>query len=212
MGDQDAMDEEPMGKVNLLLSDELGTDLLEELRAGLNETLPIGEAHQYLRLSGDPGLTPFIQLIGDAASWWPLKAAATVYLGVLAKDAAVATKDWLRARLKKEDVRPLASVAAELEATASKVGGRVEFVVSLNVPDNHWGTSMPMRAGEPEETARRLATFVVHAEAISDLMQKEVEAGRSPATGAVIELREDGSLLIKWRACDDLEVHVRKVG
>lgn len=192
-----------MSKLNLVLTSELGSDFLEEVRAGLDGLLEIGEAQFYLRLSANGGLSQFIQIIGDAAAWLPLKAAATVYLSVLAKHGADATKDWLGARLKRKDVEPLASVVLHLETTANKVDCNVEFVFSLPVPDDFWGTGIRVRAGEPEESARHLATFVVHAEAISELMQEEVEAGRAPLGPALVEMQDDGSVLVKWRAQRD---------
>ena len=134
--------------LNLVLSERFGSQDAQELRHALDEHLTIGETSYLVRKSADPSLTSLIQLIGDAGAWLALSAPAAVYVSVLAKHAGDATWDWLRARFKSDDLKPLAAVSTQLAATADKVDGNVEFILNLNVPDDHWGTSITIRARE----------------------------------------------------------------
>ena len=188
-----------MAEVKLVFSDGFDTGLAETAKARLGAHLNIKGPRFYLRKSADPGLSQFIQLIGDVTSWLPLKAAAAVYFGALAKKAADATWDGLASLFKSEDVKPLADVATTLADAAQETEGDVEIVVGLNIPDDFWGTAIVIKAKNPEEIARALASFVVHAERLSTEMKAEVAAGRAPLGMATITLEEDGSLTVRWQ-------------
>ena len=136
-------------------------------------------------------------------TWLPLSAAATVYLSTIAKHAGDATWNAMRSLFGRKEVKPLTDVATTLAVTANKVNGEVHIVVRLNVPDDYWGTCIFIRGRNPEEIARKMAAFLVHIEELSMAMQAETEAGRTPLGGAVVEVQDDGSLRVKWRASGD---------
>ena len=200
-----------MSKLDIVLSEKFSTQDGDELSSTLSEHLAIGDTNRLFRKSADPSLTSLIQLIGDATAWLLLSAPAMVYLTVLAKHAGDASWDWLRSRFKSDDLKPLAAVATQLAITANKVDGNVEIILSVNVPDDHLGTSITIRAREPEDIARSLAAFLVRVEKISTVMQVEIDAGRAPFAGADIELQDDGTLLIKWRGRTDRKEHERRI-
>ena len=97
---------------------------------------------------------------------------------------------------------PLADVATTLATAPARVDGEVVISVGPNIPDNSFGTSMPIKSSDPEEVARVLACFIVHAEQLSKAMQAEVAAGGRPLGPAIIELQDDESLVVRWRTRD----------
>ena len=189
-----------MTNLSLVLSERFSTQDAHTLRETLTAHLKVGEPQWLVRKSADPGLSSIIEIIGSATSWFPLKAAATVFLSTLAKHVGDATWNSLRSLFKSNEVKPLADVATALVETANKVEGRVEIVLGINVPDEFRGTCISIKAGEPEEIARRLAALVVRIEKVSEVMQEEIDAGREPLGGAVVEVQDDGSLLIRWHS------------
>lgn len=193
-----------MLELNLTLSEKFNMDDAENLQSDLSKHLKVGKPKIMFRRAADPTLTAFVQLLGDAKVWLPLGAAAAAYLSTLAKRAAEATWDKF---FNSNEVKPLADVATTLTTVAEKVGGEVEMVIGLNIPDDHFGTAISIKASEPEEVARVLASFIVHVEKLSKAMQEEIEAGRVPFGPAIIKLQDDGSLLIRWRKKDDPSVH-----
>ena len=193
-----------MLELNLVLSEKFNKDDAEAIQADLSKYLKVGKPKIMFRRSADPTLTAFIQLLGDAAVWLPLALVAKTYLSTLAKRAADATWDRLAAHFNSNEMKPLADVATTLTIAAERVGGEVEIVFGLNIPDDHFGTAISIKSPEPEEVARVLASFIIHVEQLSKVMQAEVEAGRAPLGRAIIELQDDGSLLIRWQKQDDL--------
>ena len=151
-----------------------------------------------MRRSADLALTALIEVIGSAADWLPLKAAATAYLAKLGIHAADATRNVLRSRFGRTEAKPLAEVANALATTANTVEGRVEIEVGVNIPDDHFGTCLSIEAREPEEIARCLAALIVRIETISEEMQAEIDAGRGPLGAARIKMCDDDSVLITW--------------
>ncbi len=189
-----------MLELNLTLSEKFNMDDAEAIQADLSRYLKVGKPNIMFRRSADPTLTAFVQLLGDAKVWLPLGAAAAAYLSTLAKRAAEATWDKF---FNSNEVKPLADVATTLTTVAEKVGGEVEIVFGLNIPDDHFGTAISIKPGDPEEVGRVLASFIVHVEQISKAMKAEVKAGHTPLGRAHIELQDDGSLLVNWVAQDD---------
>ncbi|MEQ8503228.1 MAG: hypothetical protein RIB84_27745 [Sneathiellaceae bacterium] len=200
-----------MPELNLILSDRFALDDANAVRTALSEHLSVGEPRFWLRKSVDPTLISIIQLMGTAAAWLPLSAAATIYLSTLAKRAGDATWDGIASLLKRKEVKPLADVATTLATTASKMEGKVEIVVGLSLPDDSFGAAVTIKGKSPEDVAQAVAAFVVHVEALSKTMQAEVEAGRAPLRRAAVEVQGDGSLLVKWYSHDESEEHERRI-
>lgn len=174
------------------------------VRAELSEHLKISEPQVLCFRSADP--PSVIQLLGDHWAWLPISAAAVFfskYLSTLGKRSAEATWDGLASLFNSNEVKPLADVSRALATAADSVDGNVTIVVGLNIPDDHFGTAISIKPGDPEEVGRVLASFIVHVEQISKAMKAEVKAGHTPLGRAHIELQDDGSLLVNWVAQDD---------
>ena len=186
-------------RLNLTLTGQFSAGEADRLRRALGEHLQVDKPRALLFRSTGPDVCSLIEVIGDATNWLPLKVAATAYLSRLAYHASDATWNALRSRFKREETKPLADVADALAATANKVEGEVEIVLGLNIPNNHFGTCVSIEDREPEEIARQLAALIVRIENVSEAMQAEIDAGRRPIGGARIEVRDDGSLLIRWQ-------------
>ncbi|MEQ9518546.1 MAG: hypothetical protein RLN89_03805 [Parvibaculum sp.] len=201
-----------MPQLELLLSEGFRQSSSDSIAARLGKVLDISGPHYYVRRAADPSQLPqLIQLLGDAAAWLPLQAAASVYLSTLAKHAADATWKGISTLFKSPEVKPLADTAEIIAGTASDIGGEVEIFVGLNIPDKHWGTAMQIKAGNPEDIARALALFVVNADKISKMMQEEIAAGRTPFARAGIEVCDNGGLIVRWRD-QNFVTYERKVG
>ena len=98
-----------MSELNLALTYKFAANA-EAIRAELSEYLKVSEPRSNIAQSVDP--PSFLQLLGDASAWLPLKAAAAVYLSTLAKRAADATWNQLVESLfKSNEVKPLTDVA-----------------------------------------------------------------------------------------------------
>ena len=76
-----------MSELDLRLSEKFYGEAAG-IRAELSKHVKVGRPSIVFRQSADPTLTSLVQLLGDATAWLPLKAAAAVYLGTLAKRAA----------------------------------------------------------------------------------------------------------------------------
>ena len=193
-----------MSELNLALT--FDAKKAEAIRAELSEHLQVSEPRSIILQSADP--PSFLQLLGDASAWLPLKAAAAVYLSTLAKRAGDATWNRLETLFHSNEVKPLGSVAKTLATAADSLGGsEVTVIVGLNIPDDIYGTVISIKPGDPEEVARVLASFIVHAEQISKAMRAEIESNRTPLGRAIIELQDDGSLLVSWVAQADSSRH-----
>ncbi len=169
----------------------------KSIHSGLNKYLPVRKPKLLIRKSVDPVST--IKLLGDAAEWLLLSVPATVYLSTLAKHAADATWSKLAAVKQSTDVRPLTDVAATLTMAAKSVEGETKIVIGINIPDNKNGTELHIQSIRPEDMEYNLASFIYHVENLSIIMQGEMEAGRITHGPAFIELRDDGTLSVKWR-------------
>ena len=200
-----------MSHVQLVLSEGFDHSSSAAIKNDLGTVLNVEGPYHRIRKAADPSeLAQAIQLLGDAAAWLPLQAAATVYLGTLAKHAADATWKGVSALFKSPEVKLLADTAETIAGAASDIGGEVEIFVGLNIPDKNWGTAMQIKAGNPEDIARALALFVVNANKISKMMEEEIAAGRTPFARAEIEVHEGDTLILKWRD-QNFEMHERKV-
>ena len=176
------------------------------------EHLAIGEPRFLFRKSIESNLTSVVQLLGPALDWLPLKAAATVYLGTLAKRAADATWTGLAEWSRSKEVEPLMDVVTALTQTAKKAGTNVEIVVGLDEQDDFHGTAMVIRTQEPEEVARMLGIFVARADEISALINDEVAGDRKPVGRVEVILEEDGQqVVIRWMSISDRRIRERRI-
>lgn len=197
-----------MSQLELVFSEKFGPGLANTVKSELGAYLDIDEPKFYVRKALE--LDSFIQLIGAVMLWDFLRPAAQEYLKTIAKRAGDATWDGLASLFKRKEVEPLAEVATILVQAADAVEGDVEFIVGLDIPDSHFGTTMAINARQPEKVARLLAEFIVRADQISKAVKAEIDAGHVPAAGARITLESDGSMTVRWTCKSDLsERHLR---
>ena len=175
----------------------------ERIRSELNQHLVVDQPQPTHLRSLDP--LSYVQLLGAAAAWRVLLPAARVYFSTLAKHAADATWNGLASLFNSNEVRPLADVATTLADTAKHVDGKTKIIVGINIPDAADGTAISIESTCPEEVGRILASFIVHVEELSTAMLAEIEAGRAPVGQAIIELQDDGRLLVKFKKIADME-------
>ena len=198
-----------MSELKLTVTERFQPENVAAIRAGLSKHLRVSEPVTIYLRSDDP--PSFLRLLGDFAAWLPLAAPATVYLSTLAKHAADATWNKLAAVFKNNDAKPVVDVANTLANAVEKVGRDVSIFIGINIPDDRFGTAIPINSDDPKKIAYLLASFAVRAEEISKAMQAEVEAGRGPFGNATIELQEDGSLLIRWVSQADYKVRELRI-
>ena len=168
-----------------------------DIQSALSTYLKVGQPQFYSMLSVDP--PSFIQILGEAVAWSPLKVAASVYLLTLVKRAG----DWTWDKIvNTKEVKPLIDVVEILVAAKESIDGEVHLAIGLNIPDDSFGTAISTKSSDPEEVTRVLASFIVHAEPLSKAMQAAVAAGHRPLGPAIITLQDDGSLRVNWRAQD----------
>ena len=185
-----------MSELTLELSDKF-RDEADDIRAELSKHLKVGRPILTFRKSADPTL--LITLLGSFLAWKVLYPPVKAFLEALGKRAGEATWDKIANR---SDVKPLADVATTLAAAVARGGGEGEISVGLNIPDDHFGTSISIKSSDPEAVGRVLAYFIIHVEQLSKAMQAEVAAGRKPLGPAIIERQDDESLLVRWRTRD----------
>jgi hypothetical protein len=193
--------------MTLLVPQSLTPAEAADVVAALREHMDVGDARWLVRKSVDPARdAPFLQLIGDVATWLPLSAAATVFFSTLAKRAADATWDALARAFQQKDAKPLADVATALGKAMEKSGPATELIVGLSIPDRHWGTALVIRDADPVKIAAEFAVFIAHAEKIARTMEAEVAAGRAPLGRARISIEGD-TVVVRWMSQGDLAKH-----
>ena len=196
-----------MSELILTISEQ--SDDARTLHAALNRYLDVSEPR--FAFQGATSPPSFIQLLGDVAAWLPLSAAATIYLGAIAKRAGEATWDGLASLFKSKEVKPLANVATALVEAADRIAAEVTISVGLSIPDDYFGTSISTKSLDPVEVARVLSTFIVRAEQIAKTMLVEIECGRGPLGPVIVELQEDGSLVLKWLTAADKKTYKKRI-
>ena len=185
-----------MSAINLTLTRDFRAEDTQILRTDLAAHLEVGEPGVlFLKAAETPSL---IQLLGDALSWKPLVVVATIYVSAFAKKAGDATWDQLVSWWRREETQPVMDVARALLRVAHTVDGRVMLEIGVDVPDARYGTVMSIPLTTPEEVAHALALFVARSKDLSEAMNAEVAAGRTPFGPASIELQDDGSLVVRW--------------
>lgn len=204
-----------MAQLELTVTERIDTQQAQRLVTELRRHLHVDGPRTVFRKAADPSAIPqYIQLIGDLVWWLPLLVPARwflkSYLETLGPIAAHATRDGLAALFKKEEVKPLADVAAALADAREARSGRVEIVIGLDIPDPHFGTALHMTQESAEEIAVPLAVFVTRADELSAVMNAEVEGGRGPLGRATITLEKDGGLTVRWR-CKDFADHEKRI-
>ena len=177
-----------MSELSLTLSEKFTDQDATAIRAALSRHFLVsGPRRMALRSFDAPSI---IELLGGVAAWKLLISPASAFMksfsSTLGKKAANAAWDSASEWKKSKDIKPLRDIATTLVEAANRVGGEVTISFGLNMPDDYSGTVIETRSRDSLEVARVLATFVVHAERIADIVQAEIEHGHEPS-GEVFE-------------------------
>ena len=200
-----------MAKLSVVVTRGLRSREVEDTLRALGQHLEMDKPGWLHRASAGPALTEFVELIGSAAAWLPLTAAASFYFSTLAKHAGDATWEGLRSLFKSKEVKPLADVSDALASITQTTESRVEIDVGLNIPSENITTRVTIRSTNPEEIARQIAVFVVRAEALATVINAEINAGEEPIGHVRVEVKQDCSLVIKWHSSPDGKLNERRM-
>ena len=195
-----------MTELNLSVSGKLDEHDVQTIRIALGNYVKVGNPSRVFQRSADP--PSIIELLGEVPLWAPLAVAAAAYFSQIAKRAGDATWDSLASRFKGKEINPIIDIATTLSTVVDEINGEVKIVFGLNIPDEIFGTTISANARDPAEVARALSSFVVHADLISEFLHTEFEQGRKPIGSVIVNLQDDGRLLLKW--CDQTDFQVRE--
>ncbi|TGQ52141.1 hypothetical protein EN836_21275 [Mesorhizobium sp. M1C.F.Ca.ET.193.01.1.1] len=195
-------------QISLVLSEGFDARAAEELHDQLRTHLNIGEPDYYYTRSIDP--PQIIQLIGSAALWLPLGAAATAFLVTFASTAGKRLADDFydvaKAMLKRKEMAPLATASDALARALKQAGPGASLVIGIDIPDSFWGTALVINETKAENIAVELSRFAVNVAEISRAMNAQMNIGHAPLGRALITL-EDGDVVIRWISQRDMGRH-----
>ncbi len=202
-----------MSELSLTLSEKFTDEDATAIRAALSRHFQVSGPRRMALRAFDPPST--IELLGGVEAWKllaiPAAALTTSFFVALGKRAANAVWDSASEWKKNKTIEPLRDIATTLVEAANRVGGVVTISFGLNIPDDYSGTVIATNSRDPVEVARILATLVVHAQRIADIVQSEIEPGHEPVGEVFIELARDGSVKIRWHARSDFKVHEKHI-
>ncbi|SBW12529.1 hypothetical protein KL86APRO_30077 [uncultured Alphaproteobacteria bacterium] len=121
--------------VNLILSDGIKPEHRDQIYAGITPYLEIPTPRIHVRKADHSTLHEAILLIGDALGWIPLKAAATVYLGTLAKHAGDATWDHIKSLCSRNKSKKFADFPLPYQKILKKLGLKQSLLPSIFLTD-----------------------------------------------------------------------------
>jgi hypothetical protein len=178
------------------VSGPIRRQLVQEL-AAIGATHDGGSVH--LKAAEPPS---YVEIVARAVEWiTPFKAAATVFLAQLAKEAAKdawANKAEIADALKNAAAGPL-RVAAQAIGRALRAASRhPDIHLGVGDLEGVFGTFLVFKPEDEVESAWVLARFVVHAETIERLIKAEVASGRGVLGPAQILLEPNGRVRVVW--------------
>ena len=202
-----------MSELKLSLSWGFPHDDAMAIRGVLSQHFQVRGPTPVIHQSLDP--PSIIELLGGVETWKLLTAPAavfvTAFLATLGKRAANAAWDSASEWKNNKAIKPLRDIATTLVEAADRVGGEVTISFALDIPDDYSRTVIATASRDPVEVARVLATFVVHAPGIADIVQTEIEPGHEPVGNVFVELARDGTAKIRWHEAPDMKVHERRI-
>ena len=198
-----------MSELSLVLSEKFTKDDATSIRAALGRHLQVGNPRSVWRRSIDPPST--IELLGAVAAWQilvkPAAAFAKAFFSTLGKKTAEAAWGGAVEWRKNRDLKPLVDVVTALIEAADRVGGEVRICVGLKIPVDDFEAEIWTGSRDPSEVARMLSAFLVRMEKISDAAQAAIDRGREPVGPFFVELEQDGSVTLRWRAAPDFKAY-----
>ena len=162
-----------MTSITLTYTENIGSDVAASFDAVARTYLPIeGSPKTYVRLSGAE-LPAVIQLIGSVAGWLTL-ATATGYFGQLGVKAADFTLKKAKKAFRQQKDDPLTRVALAMSNAKRTLGDNAKIIIGIDIPDNHFGTSLTIECADPEQIAYELGNFILKAARIAAFVENEM--------------------------------------
>jgi hypothetical protein len=143
----------------------------------------------------------FIQLMGEAIDWLPLKIAATVFLSRLAQELASDAyrhKASVAKLLGETACAPIRVAAGGLVRARLDTPGQPGVVLGLSIPDDFFGTALSLDATSEEATAVLLTRFIASAQSIEDTIKAEVATGQRPMGRVMVIPVATGGFTLTW--------------
>jgi hypothetical protein len=184
-----------------LFVSEAPSEELAFVEAELQGLFPDLDVHRVgYKGAGGPA---FLQLVADLLTWSTvIKAAATIFLSQIAKNAADEVwkhKAELAAKLQDVTLKPLRRLVGALIGAKQRLNaGNSRVQVALPVPDDYWATILRIESTDEVEAAWLVASFVIHAEAIQATVEKLVSGGAVPLDYFVVKVMNEGHICVEW--------------
>jgi Uma2 family endonuclease len=184
----------------LFVTADIPPSVQEQISSEIGQILPIHERHvMEFRSTDGPS---FVQLVADAVQWiTPLKAAATVFLSQLAKNAADEVwknKAHLYRILKDTSVDPLYRLVRALAQAKRELSAHTRVVIGLPIPQEYLGTLLALETVDEVELAWTIANFVDKVDKINNRLQQELAGGHEPLSIVRLIIQPDGSFVARW--------------
>ena len=176
-------------------------DDIERIVAKLKKHSCVGRPKFYLRKSATP-LPEIVSIIGDVAPWAPFVLAANYFLKGFFAELGKESGKRIMSLLQRKEVEPLSDLMSALDETAQIAQGPLQVSIGIDIPDDHFGTSIHLEHGDPQ-LALTVALFIDNVERIKEAMLVEVEKGNVPLGGASISVQDDGNMRIMWKRRSD---------
>jgi len=161
-----------MAKLRLTLTTGFSRDEADALAKTLQRYVDVDKAEFFFRRA--IGLPEIIQLLGDWTIWVAVFGVPMAgFFARLGQRAADGLWDAVREWLKRDEAKPLKDVSSALAGLIREKGMSAQIVIGLDIPGPHFGTAIVIHETEPEKIAYAIARFVIVAEKISSIVQRE---------------------------------------
>ena len=176
-------------------------DDIERVIAKLRKHSYVRRPSFYMRLSAAQ-LPEIISILGDVIPWAPFVLAANYFLKGFFNEMGSESGKKIISLLRKKEVEPLSDLMSAIDETAEIAQGRLQVVIGIDIPDDHFGTAIHFEHGDPQ-SAIMMALFIDNLEKIKEAMVLEMEKGNVPLGGASISVQQDRDMKITWKRRSD---------
>lgn len=195
----------------LIVTADIPSSVRQQLCTDLNEVHLWPELSEFnVKAAEGPS---FIQLVAEVFQWiTPLRAAATIFLGQLAKNAADDVwkhKHEIASALKKTAVAPLQKLVTAVSRLRTSMGPETNIYIGLPVPDQFWCTRLSVATRDEAETAWQLANFINQADEIEKAVQRLLADGHKPPGLVELVLDENRAFRLRWLEMDGEQYEVQ---
>lgn len=183
-------------------------EVREALRIDCLEYLDLSVAGRLVFRSTDP--PSIIQVVASVSTWAVVfKLVAVAFMTQLAKNAADdfwKNKSQVATVLKRKSIAPLqhvsTAVAKALRRSPEKT--RLELTIELSA---HHQAKLVLSSVDRESIAIAIALIAIHAEQLSVFIARESASERGVTGDPVLEIADDGSIIVKWSDRVDIKRH-----